>query len=159
MQKEKKRKNFLLEAGDHIHIARKDMNLAVIKPPTGLASILTLLKTEKKQTKERISGELQKQIQRRTHTPVIVHVAALPHGFFTPEFNTTAQEGGGTGEKKHRQRTRSSSEAIEALHRKRERERDRRSAPLPKKKKKKKRESSAASLFAASAPVVCWWFL
>jgi hypothetical protein len=99
MQKEKKRKNFLLVAGDHIHIARKDMNLAVIKPPTGLASSLTLLKTEEKQTKERISGELKKQIQRRTHTPVIVHVAALPHGFFTPEFNTTAQEGGGAGEK------------------------------------------------------------
>ncbi len=89
----------MLEAGDHIHIARKDMNLAVIKPPTGLASSLTLLKTEKKQTKERISGELQKQIQRRTHTPVIVHVAALPHGFFTPEFNTTAKEGGGGGAK------------------------------------------------------------
>jgi len=89
----------LLEAGDHIHIARKDTNLAVIKPPTGLASSLTLLKTEKKKTKERIAGELQMQIQRRTHTPVIVHVAALPHGFFTPEFNTTAQEGGGGGGK------------------------------------------------------------
>jgi hypothetical protein len=136
----------LLEAGDHIHIARKDTNLAVIKPPTGLA------KQKKKKTKERIAGELQMQIQRRTHTPVIVHVAALPHGFFTPEFNTTAQEGGGGGGKKHRQRTRSSSEAIEALHRKRGRQTDRRSAPLP--KKKKKRESSAASLSAASAPEV-----
>jgi len=51
----------------------------------------------------------------------------------------------------------SSSEAIEALHRKTDRKTDRRSAPLP--KKKKKRESSAASLCAASAAVVCWWFL
>lgn len=141
MQKEKKRKNFLLEAGDHIHIARKDMNLAVIKPPTGLASILTLLKTEKKQKKERISGELQKQIQRRTHTPVIVHVAALPHVFFTPEFNTTAQEGSwGRGWEKHRQRTRSSSEAIEALHRKRDRQTE---EVLLCRKRKRKRKGKA----------------
>ncbi len=43
----------MLEAGDHIHIARKDTNLAVIKPPTGLASSLTLLKTEKKTNKRK----------------------------------------------------------------------------------------------------------
>jgi len=151
----------LLEAGDHIHIARKDMNLAVIKPPTGLASSLTLLKTEKKQKKERISGELQKQIQRKntypSHRPCCCSASRLLHPGI--QYYCT---GRGRGEgKKHTQRTRSSSEAIEALHRKRERERererDRRSAPLP--KKKNKRESSAASLCAASAAVVCWWFL
>jgi hypothetical protein len=156
MQKEKKRKNFLLEAGDHIHIPRKDMNLAVIKPPTGLASSLTLLKT---QNKERISGELQKQIQRKntypSHRPCCCSASRLLHPGI--QYYCT---GRGRGEgKKHTQRTRSSSEAIEALHRKRERERerDRRSAPLP--KNKNKRESSAASLSAASAAVVCWWFL
>jgi hypothetical protein len=53
----------LLEPEDHIHIARKDMNLAVIKPPTGLASNLTLLKTEKKQTKE----ESQKNYKSRSN--------------------------------------------------------------------------------------------
>jgi hypothetical protein len=67
MQKEKKRKNFLLEAGDHIHIARKDMNLAVIKPPTGLASSLTLLKTGKKKKKKKQKKESQENYNSRSN--------------------------------------------------------------------------------------------
>jgi hypothetical protein len=94
----------------------------VIKPPTGLATSLTLLKTEKKKKTKRISWELQKQIQRRTHTPVIVHVAAPPHGFFTPEFNTTAQEGGGGREKNTR---REQGQALRLLKPFTERERER----------------------------------
>jgi hypothetical protein len=129
----------LLEAGDHIHIPRKDMNLAVIKPPTGLATSLTLLKTGKKNKQKKESQENYKsRSNERTHTPVIVHVAALPHGFFTPEFNTTAQEGAGGREKNTR---REQGQALRLLkpftERERERETDRRSAPLSKKKKQK----------------------